>query len=146
MNVQQHDIMNTNLFQLPDFLCNLPFIICSNNKIRPDLWWISGPEAFGLTQAGAGAGALDDGVFAGVVEDRAFGQGDVRCHPRDGYPETKCAGRYPEGENRKRSRSRSVGNIGLGKTASSPALEFVFQEVKERLLHHVRHLEMRHPA
>lgn len=41
-----------------------------------------------LTQAGAGAGALDDGVFAGVVEDRTFGQGDVRRHPRDGYPET----------------------------------------------------------
>lgn len=39
-----------------------------------------------LTQAGAGTGALYDGVFAGVVEDRAFGQGNVRRHPRDGYP------------------------------------------------------------
>lgn len=41
-----------------------------------------------LTQAGAGAGALDDGVFAGVIEDRTLGQGNVRCHPGDGYPET----------------------------------------------------------
>lgn len=39
-----------------------------------------------LTQAGAGAGALDDGVFTGVVEDRALGKGDVCCHPGDGYP------------------------------------------------------------
>ena len=41
-----------------------------------------------LTQAGAGTGAFDDGVFARVVKDRAFGQRDVRRHPRDGYPET----------------------------------------------------------
>lgn len=39
-----------------------------------------------LTQAGARTRALNDGVFAGVVEDWTFGQGDVRCHPRDGYP------------------------------------------------------------
>lgn len=39
-----------------------------------------------LTQAGACAGALDDGVFAGVVQHRALGEGDVGRHPRDGDP------------------------------------------------------------
>lgn len=46
-------------------------------------------EVKNRTQAGASAGALNDGVFAGVVEDRAFGQRDVGCHPCDGYPETE---------------------------------------------------------
>lgn len=55
-----------------------------------------------LTQAGAGAGALDDGVFAGVVEDRALGQGDVRRHPRDGYPETAQTSQRAHRLNRER--------------------------------------------
>lgn len=40
----------------------------------------------GLTQAGAGVGALDDRPLAGVVEHRPLGQGDVSCHSGDGYP------------------------------------------------------------
>lgn len=44
-----------------------------------------------LTQAGARVGALDDNVFAGVVEDGALGQGNVSGYPSDGDPE--AAGR-----------------------------------------------------
>lgn len=40
----------------------------------------------GLTQAGAGVGALDDRPLAGVVEHRPLGQGDVSCHSGYGYP------------------------------------------------------------
>lgn len=44
-----------------------------------------------FTQAGAGTGALNDGVFAGVVEDWTFGQRYVRRHPCDRYPETEIS-------------------------------------------------------
>lgn len=52
--------------------------------VLPELW--SFFFFLSLTQAGAGTGALYDSVFAGVVEDRALGQGNVRRHSCDGYP------------------------------------------------------------
>lgn len=48
--------------------------------------WVGVSVGGRLTQAGARAGALDDGVLAGVVQHRALGQGDVGRHPRDGDP------------------------------------------------------------
>lgn len=37
------------------------------------------------TQTGSGAGTLNDGVFAGIVQDRTLGKGDICCDPCDGY-------------------------------------------------------------
>lgn len=37
------------------------------------------------TQTGSGAGPLNDSVFAGIVQDRALGKGDICCNPCDGY-------------------------------------------------------------
>lgn len=53
----------------------------------PTLTAWEGESRWWLTQAGASVGALDDNVFAGVVEDRALGQGNVSRYPGDGNPE-----------------------------------------------------------
>ena len=46
------------------------------------------------TQVGARVGALDDGVLAGIVQDWAFGQRDVRCDASDWYSEEKEQEKY----------------------------------------------------
>lgn len=58
----------------------------TSNPTHPDSPGGEGQGGRQLTQAGARVGALNDDVFAGVVEDGAFGQGNVSCYPGDGNP------------------------------------------------------------
>lgn len=81
-------------------------------------------------------------MFAGVVEDRALGQGDVRRHPCDGYPVTVTRWSSCYWDSEGKTLLNRGGHERYG-TAFSPALKFVLQKVKERFLHHVCHLEMK---
>lgn len=109
MDVQQCDVMNIGMFAncrislavwFPKLWSYLLSVVLTVELTAVCLRGGVGVVVCSLTQAGAGTWAFNDGVFAGVVEDWTFGQGDVCCHPCDGYPVKviQCTGCYCVGK------------------------------------------------